>query len=135
MPYSLSWHTPNIIICVKITGKFFEEEMFAYPEHIRDEYLSVGEAPVHLIIDISDIEEYPRNISAIQKAVNIFRSYSSIDWILLVGFNNPLTRFIANSNLQIFGMRFRFASTMDQALEILGKVDIRLSGVPDSAEN
>jgi hypothetical protein len=126
MPYTLSWYKPNLVMHVKITGKFSEEEMFEYPEKIRDEYLPAGKAPVHLIIDIFDIEEYPRNISIIQKAVSIFQQHPSMGWVVLVGFNNPLTRFIANINLQIFGLSFRFAATMEEAIESLTKVDIRM---------
>lgn len=132
MPYTLDWHTPNIIIFAKMTGKYTEEEMFACNESIRDNYLAVGEAPVHLIIDITEITEYPRNLGVIQKASNIFQNHPSMGWMLLVGFSNPLTRFITNINLQIFGMHFRFSGTMEEALTALSKIDIRLGSPTDS---
>lgn len=127
MPYKTFWHKPDKIVFSEVIGNFTEAELMEVSQQIRDEYLAKGIKPVHVICDARSITEYPRNVMMIRRASEIYLKHPSMGWVIFIGFDNPLVRFLSNAVAQISGVNFRHVGTLEDAEAILEKIDFSSS--------
>lgn len=123
MAYKAFWYKENRVVYAELIGDFDAQEMIALNQHIRDEYLEKGEAPVHFICDATSLTGYPRNIKVIQEATQISMKHPAMGWAILVGVDNPLVRYLASIIAQVIGLRFKVAGSLQEAESILEKLE------------
>jgi len=124
--YKSFWISEGKVAFLEIIGDFDEDGMMTFNTHMRDEYLENGEAPVHCIIDANGLSSYPQNIRVLRKGTKISVDHPNTGWIILVGFEGPLLRFFSSTIAQILGIEFKQVPTLDDAIQVLKRVDSRL---------
>lgn len=123
MPYKTFWHKPDKVVYAEVIGNFTEAELLEVSQQIRDDYLETGVKPVHVICDARSISEYPRNVLVIRRASEIYLKHPSMGWVIFIGFDNPLVRFLSNAVAQISGVNFKHVGTLREAEILLDKID------------
>ncbi|HEX2621269.1 MAG TPA: hypothetical protein VHL11_14020 [Phototrophicaceae bacterium] len=131
MPYKIDWHVENRIIQCEVYGEFTLEEVRELSQAIT-ERIRQGQAPVHVVVDPTQVEKYPLNIAAIKAVVQ--KPEPNAGWILLIS-TNTVIRFIMTMVVQMSGAHFRMSPDLKQALMLLQRVDGTLGElVPDDYE-
>jgi hypothetical protein len=125
--YKSYWLVDKRVAFLEIIGDFDEAGMIEFNTHLRDEYLEKGERPIHCIIDAAGLTGYPRNIGTLRRGTSISVNHPNIGWVVLVGFDNPLVKFLASAVVQILGIKFKQVESLAEAREILSRVDTRLT--------
>lgn len=81
-----------------------------------------GVCPVHTLIDIVGLKEYPGAIGEIRRALRDARFDARLGWLVLVGVH-PIPRYIASVVIQVTGLRFRLFDTFEEGLHFLATHD------------
>ena len=122
MPYKLSWLVEGRVILNKSWGRHNQEDIPAYDQEML-RYLDAGTAPlVHSITDISELESMPSLASLTQFT---FTKHPRLGWQVNYGGKAAL-KVIANIAAQLFPLRYRSFSTLEEALAFLQHVDTTL---------
>ena len=125
--YKSYWMQDRKVAYFEIIGDFDEEGMTAFNEHMRDDYIALGEAPVHCIIDAGGLTGYPRSVAVIGKNTSKVLKHPNLGWIILVGFDNPIVKFMANMVVQILRVQYKQVKTLKEAKELLLRIDPELA--------
>lgn len=120
--YKVSWQVEQRIILAHISGDYSTENMVDCNQTIY-QYLDEGNKPVHLIIQIEDLKKYPTELLTIKASSEKILKHPAIGWMFLVGFNNPFARFLSATVGQLSKLQFKHVSNLDEALQILRRVD------------
>ena len=94
MPIDISWIQPNRVIYERFHGTITLEEMSAIQQEFLN-YLNEGDAPVHAIIDLSAVRDFPKSISQIRKGL-VSTGNTQLGRVVLVTGKNPVLRFISS---------------------------------------
>lgn len=124
--YKSYWIEDGVVAYIEFIGDFDELGIIEVNEHLRDNYLDKGSAPVHAIIDASGMTGYPRSLKVLQQSTAISVKHPNIGWVILIGFDNPLIKFLSTAVSQVLGVKFKQVETFEQAKEVLKRVDFRL---------
>lgn len=129
MPYEDSWYVDKRVAIQRLYGVITVEES----EKARDgvvRLLEEGTPLVHILVDVSDVEKFPTNITAIRRMIPNVDS-PNMGWLLIYGANNVFLRFIASTLAQLGmpGVRLRMMSTMDECLTFLQGQDSTLGNL------
>lgn len=125
--YKSHWLDDQKVVFLEIVGDFDEAGMIEFNTHLRDEYLEKGDSPVHVIIDATALTSYPRSLSTLRTGTALSIGHPNIGWVILVGFDNPLVKFLASTVVQILGVKFKQVNSLELAKDVLSRVDSRLS--------
>jgi hypothetical protein len=120
MPYTCYWYLDRRIIYNHLRGIVTVEEAAA----LEDEnfaHFEEGVPPVHIIVDVSDVEKLPTNISQLNRMLQRGRP-PSLGWIVMVGMN-ALGRVIGSLLCQAARVPFRTFDTLDEAVRFLQEAD------------
>ncbi len=123
MAYTVEWLVPQRVVIIEIVGDYSSHDLNESTLQVRDDFLDKGTAPVHLICDVRQITSYPTQIFVIKQASEIYLRHPNMGRLLLVGFDNPLMRFIANAVSQTMRARFQQAESIEQAISSLKVYD------------
>lgn len=123
MSYTIDWLVPQRITIIEIVGNYTSHDLTESTIQVRDGFLDKGTPPVHLICDVRQITSYPTQIFVIKQASEIYLRHPNMGRLLLVGFDNPLMRFIASAVSQTMRARFQQAESIEQALSNLKAYD------------
>lgn len=126
MSYELSWYIDRRIVLARLTGDVSAEEIFQNNQRIARDYVQQGQAPVHLLIDISGMEKFPSNLKQLKAASDILLREHSLGWMVTVGKVNTLERFLTSTLTQMFGVRLHMTDTLARALAFLSKNDVSI---------
>ena len=126
MPYTISWHTQNIVAYAQIRGHFTADEVVVFNRELRQQYLEPGQPPVHLIVDVRDIQTLPANAWIIHHAFNTYCNHPALGWIAFMTRNTVLTIFLEAILQQITPKYLKRVQSLAQAQNILHQLDERL---------
>ena len=123
MSYNISWCEDKRVFCVRLTGELTDED-WAKVVVIDTRHLEEGIAPVHIIIDVSELDSFPTNVRQTASYASHLRD-PRLGWAVVVG-GNPLLDFVASLLSQITGFKLTKSGTPEAALEFLRTQDATL---------
>lgn len=94
---------------------------------IAENYLETGEAPVHNIIDATELGDFPKSLKVLRESSKYSVEHPNAGWNILVGFSsNPLLKFLSSAVSQITGVKFKQVDSIEEAQAVLRRVDSSL---------
>ncbi len=121
----ITWHTDNRIVDVQVTGDQTMADLRALNTTIMT-LLDDGNAPVHMLIDMTEAGDIPSNIREV-KQVFTYLDHLALGWSLFIGVSNPLHKLVISLTNQLSGVQASVTSTKSAALEQLRRVDQSLA--------
>jgi hypothetical protein len=125
METNVSWYLENRIILVHISGDKTIEDFQQVNEAIT-QYLEKGVAPVHLLIDVTEMGSIPSNILKVKQAFT-YLDHPSIGWSFFIGHLNAMENLIIAVTTQLSGLDVKTVDTLEEALKILNHVDLSIN--------
>jgi hypothetical protein len=126
MGYEISWLVERRIMAVRFFGNLTLAEIrdcTATGQHLLEE----GIAPVHCLIDATDLERYPLRISDIY-AVAPQDPHPKVGWTVFYGLKMHILTIIIRVLSELGRFPYRVATTRAEALALLAKEDPTLAG-------
>ena len=120
MGYDVSWHVENRILLLKLKGELTSEESLEISD-INVQHFDAGVAPVHLIIDISELQKFPTNIRQTSALARYLR-HKKLGWVVVVG-TNTLINFMSSLLSQLTGFDYTKRDSIDDAVKFLQRQD------------
>lgn len=123
--YKAFWLEYDRIVFVELIGYFDTDLLNEAHEHVRRTYIEAGVSPVHVVMDVKGLTRYPKPLTVVEEISDTLSSAAG--WVMLIGFDNPLTTSIARMAPQIFGMGLKRTDTLREAFNTLRELDTTLS--------
>lgn len=123
-----SWLIENRVILSTFSGEVSLEDLQAHDLDML-KHIEAGEAPVHVVCDITAMVRYPSNIAAITRSARQHLTHPNMGWFIATGMQNPFLSFIADivANTSYLKLKLKKAHTIEEALDMLQQVDTRLA--------
>ena len=132
MPYNVKWYdAKKRVILISVIGEFTLQESSDSSVEIRN-YINEGTPPIHLIGDLTKLKQAPKSIAELRKAQGNLNSLAST---IIVGANNPMIRFMANVFAKLGGYEVRTVDSVDQAAEVISRLDPTLEHLTSVSSN
>jgi len=128
MPYEIGWNQEKRVIHGRLYGVVTLDDLSHWtPEIVR--LIDAGDAPVHLIADLHDIEKFPMSVSAL-KSVLQRETHPKMGWVVTVGGPSTLMTF-SYVLARLFRVNLRVEDALPAALNALREIDptLRSAGV------
>jgi hypothetical protein len=123
MPYQLEWLQDKRIVREVLSGEFdlaASTELAAATAKCLEE----GTAPIHLIIDVTDMVKSPTNLRSINSVTDYMKD-PKLGWVVLIG-ANTMVKFISSVISHITKFKFTTVANLDEAVSFLQKQDATL---------
>jgi hypothetical protein len=119
MPIDISWQQDKRVIYERFYGTITIEEMTAIQQEFL-RYLNEGDAPVHAVIDLGGVRDFPKSLSDIRRGL-VSTGTTQLGRVVLVTGKNQLVRFISSviSQLILKNAQYALCDSLDEALRIL----------------
>jgi hypothetical protein len=126
MPIDVGWLYEGRVIKIHQHGKITSGQIVTSAERSA-ELIRQGQAPVHVILNGQDTEGTPDiALGDLRKLIPTVVEGSGLMVIIQ---SRVMDRFFASLSMQIAGVRYKFATDEDAALELLLEYDPTLNGV------
>jgi hypothetical protein len=128
MPVKIGWLVENRISYFRYEGDVTVEEV---AEASRIGILLLEQSDHELIHSLQDSrfqKSFPSNINVLAKTVREALAHPQMGWLISVGIDNDLIRFVATLVSKLTRTRHRVIADYDEALAFLNKAD---SSLPD----
>jgi hypothetical protein len=122
MPYKISWYDKRTLL-VELIGEISSDDFI----RMTNESFALVEAAnerIDAIVDQSQAQSLPLNINTLSKSIPRNKNANQGMSILVIPKMNPIGRFAASTLLQILGLEYRIAQSMEEAEAILQKIHI-----------
>lgn len=119
MPVSAVWHIEGHIIQERMAGKVTLDEIESMAAEALTLIEASGSPRVHILVDVSELASYPKNLGAIRSATKDTFQHPSFGWFLVHGQENPLIRVFTELITNVFRVPFRLFATQEAALGFL----------------
>lgn len=123
MPWSIIHLVDHHLGVTPVWGKFGVEELQEY-DAVALASMSRGQQPlIHNIYDCTGLETLPplAEMGRLQVA-----RHPKVGWVIFVGIQNDMLKFMLSVTTQMFGQRLRFMKSHAEALHFLQQVDSTL---------
>jgi hypothetical protein len=123
MPLEMSWQQPNRVVYQRFHGTITIEEIHD-GELAFVAYAQEGEGPVHLIVDLREVQEYPKSMNQLRKGLS-FAKVENRGQTVIIAQTNPAIRFIVSTIMQTLAkaIPFTFSISMEEAMRYLHERD------------
>lgn len=126
MPVKVGWLVENRISYFKYTGDVTIEEV-TEAAAIGLEFLYQSDAPlIHSIQDNSEQTSFPKEVGQLMKSVRTALSDPKMGWMMTVGLEGDVIRFVVTLVGRIARTRHRMFDTLEETVEFLQHVDTSL---------
>lgn len=125
MPYEVSWYVENRVVLNRIWGEYNLDEMRAGNDVILA-WMREAAAPVHLLVDVRELQHFPRNFRPMLQEIERFRTEPKMGWGVMLT-TNSLLHFFGVLASNVTRSSFRAATSYEEANAILGRVDPKLA--------
>jgi hypothetical protein len=125
MAFDVSWLEENRFGLMRYVGTLSLDDINgAYGEFNR--YLTTAKRPVHLVVDITELEALNTSLTEIlgSAEVQYASSHPKLGWVVYYNKENSAYNFIASAIGQNSDLRMRFCDTQEEALQFLEEVDL-----------
>ncbi len=133
MPYQLDWLVPKRIVLLKYQGAVTETELHESDAELCRFY-DEGDANAAFIHQICILEGSAKT-SLVQLTSLKWPKHPRNGWMIGIGKANSIERIIGGFAAQLLKMRFRSADSLEEAVEILYRVDLTLPEATRPAVN
>jgi hypothetical protein len=123
MPHQISWAQDKRIILLNLIGSLDLEDGFKASNDTND-YINQGTAPVHLVVDMSELKSFPTNITKVNQ-MNQYLKNPARGWVVVIG-GNSLSNFLVNVLSQVVKFPVTQRPALNDALDFLRKNDATL---------
>lgn len=120
MPATSQWLEEPRIILTQLSGQLSGEEAQQLSA-AQEEFLNTGQAPVHIVVDLTDMESIPTNLRDYLTMGSYLRN-PALGWVVLVG-GNVLVNFILQVLSQAFHLQCAKRETVAAAVTFLAEQD------------
>jgi hypothetical protein len=120
MAVNISWYAENRVILAQVEGVVDDEGMNASNTTITN-LLDKGQAPVHLIVDTTDLKKFPTNLSALRNS-QAYLTHSNVGWVIVIN-TNPLLNYLAHILTAIAKVKSRTVKTFAEGEQLLTSLD------------
>lgn len=125
MPYQIEWLLEKRVLHVKMFGILADEDS-AQIGVINSRHLEEGNAPVHILVDITGLEKFPTNLRQNSQYMDYLKS-PALGWVIVVGLsNNVLAKFAVSVISQVIHFHLAQRDNMHDALSYLASHDSTL---------
>lgn len=128
MPYNISWYIEKRVILIEINGRIDLEE-FEKLHNESFDYVMQSQFKVHAIADLSQFEAIPTNLRMLSSATSQEKNHNQGMTVLVMPKMPGVIRFIASIVMQTLRLEYRMCETVDEAINILKRVDTDLSAM------
>jgi hypothetical protein len=122
--YEVQWLIEKRVVFYKASGAYdpdgMQEAASAVAEHVEQ-----GIAPVHLIIDLTDLSSPGIDFRATIKAIATIRNPARDGCIFMIS-SSPVMRFFGVAAANMLRVNFRLVATLTEALQALLNFDASL---------
>jgi hypothetical protein len=129
MPYELSWYVENRILYLRLLGEvtFAELDLVSREANVM---IDGGVRPVHALVDLRGVTEFPTNIKDVYDAIHMNRG-DNLGWTLIITPSRVL-RFFGSTIVQLAQRRINTFVNWEEALAFLATRDdsIKLNDLP-----
>lgn len=116
MAFRSSWIEEKRIIHTEMIGTMTSQEAQQISDaHMK--FLNEGVAPVHLIVDLTQLKEVPTNLRQ-NTSMAGYLQHPALGWTVLIG-GNVLLNFMLSILGHVFKFRYVKRETMEEALAYL----------------
>jgi hypothetical protein len=122
MPYKISWYDKRTLL-IELIGEISSDDFMA----MTNESFALVEAAserIDAIVDQSQAKSLPLSINTLAKNIPRNKHGNQGMSILLIPKMNSIGRFAASTLLQILGLEYRIAQSMEEADAILRKIHV-----------
>jgi hypothetical protein len=129
MPYQATWYAHKRVMLLRLLGNVTLDDA-AEAHRCIVQFLNEGRPLVHILTDLSEVEQFPTNLAALQHAMPPIDN-SDLGWMLIYGAGNPMLRFVTSTITQLMmpGSRYRMLNTLDESLTFLKGQDTTLGNL------
>ncbi|MCC6612803.1 MAG: hypothetical protein IT320_04945 [Anaerolineae bacterium] len=122
MPFTSQWYVPEAVIYSRFSGQVSEEDVIRHGVALNELMRTSSRAAVHVLVDSSDVTK-PLSFVATIKAARATPQDERIGWVVTVGEQDPMLKFISDATRQLLQLRSRNFRTRDEALDFLKSID------------
>lgn len=124
MPFHIEWYQQNRVIFEKFFGNVTLDDVRGLNAQSSKMFIA-GTPLIHVIVDLSEVESFPRSMAAIKEAIKSRTTPDRLGWVLIFGTKNPILKFFVSVIAQVAGdrVRFRLMDTFEQAENFLLEQD------------
>lgn len=123
MPFEVNWEIERRVIWVSGFGNFDMDDARAINAGIIN-YLDAGTAPVHVLVDLSKVEQVPHDFIQLKNNQS-YMEHPKTGWLIMFGADRMLT-FLATLVTQMMRSKIRFLRTEEEARAFLAEVEPEL---------
>ena len=124
MAFRSTWIEEKRIIYTEMIGTMTSNEAQEISDaHIK--FLNEGAAPVHLIVDLTQLKEVPTNLRQ-NTSMAGYLQHPSLGWTVLIG-GNVLLNFMLSILGHVFKFRYVKRATLEESLAYLVSQDQTLT--------
>ena len=121
MAVELSWYEEGRVVYQRFCGVLAVDDVQAVA-HALKQQAEKGMLPVHTIVDVRQVTEFPASISEINSLKN---DADMMGWMVVIGLH-PAVRSLARVMSWLRGVQYRPVSTLEDALHFLARQDAAL---------
>ena len=121
MAVELSWYEEGRVVYQRFCGVLAVDDVQAVA-HALKQQAEKGMLPVHTIVDVRQVTEFPASISEINSLKN---DADMMGWMVVIGLH-PAVRSLARVMSWLRGVQYRPVSTLEDALNFLARQDSAL---------
>ncbi|MEO1289127.1 MAG: hypothetical protein AAFV93_15290 [Chloroflexota bacterium] len=126
MPIDIGWLVEKRVSYFDYHGDITAEEL-QLATRIGLELLEQVDAPLlHTVQNSDDIDSFPMQIGSVNKIVRESLSHPKMGWIISVGIQSDIIRFVAGLVTKMMKTRSRIVEDIDEAKTFLNYVDTSL---------
>ena len=99
MPVETRWYVPNRVVLARFYGDVVLEDYHSSRSGING-LIEIGDAPVHTIVSVTDVNSYPKDLNAVRQIL-AGGHHPNVGWIVVIT-DNKVLRFFASVITQYF---------------------------------
>ena len=124
MSVKISWYVENRVILADVKGVIDENGMNSFNTDICN-HLDNGQAPIHLVVDTTDIQQFPTNLNTLRKS-QAYLTHPNIGWIIVIN-TNPMLNFLVHVLTSVAKVKTRTVKTFSASEQLLATLDASLA--------
>lgn len=134
MPFEQSWLIENAVVFTEYSGEVTLDEVTESIEEVLWRFNISQRQLIHMVVDTKDLDAHPTNLAEINRIVKPLLQHKQAGWFIMLGNQNPVTKFLAEMLAQISRVRFRAFGNWEEAREFLQGMDAGLPELPETTE-
>lgn len=118
MHAEVSWLVAGRLIFIRMGGHMTLEKVAEITRQVSG-MMNEGQAPIHVLADLCEVQSYPTNLIELSKLADRTQ-LGLVGWIILVS-NNLLIRFSTSMFSQVAGAKTRTFNTYEEAIVFMNE--------------